>query len=261
MTGAQWAQRLAAILLVAAACSNGAVAAPQGSDEKLREFMQQVRPQTSGDQSVTAAVPAERLKERADLLMAGEAALARMDAIAAIDFLDRAALILHAADTEIALVRAYMQTGQYRRALAFGAHTAGAHLDVIGGSALYAWLLHAGGQIAVAQRLLVEAEARMPRQPMLSRVQMQLKSGAPLATGGVADLADATGALWLVAAATAVGARSRQRTLDKPRDSGVGAAGAVAALWQVLVAQRPGSTLAWHTAKTLASHRPRVGAP
>ena len=188
MTGAQWAQRLAAILLVAAACSNGAVAAPQGSDEKLREFMQQVRPQTSGDQSVTATVPAERLKERADLLMAGEAALARMDAIAAIDFLDRAALILHAADTEIALVRAYMQTGQYRRALAFGAHTAGAHLDVIGGSALYAWLLHAGGQIAVAQRLLVEAEARMPRQPMLSRVQMQLKSGAPLARGALLTL-------------------------------------------------------------------------
>ena len=54
---------------------------------------------------------------------------------------------MHAADTEIALVRGHMQAGDYRRALAFGAHTAGAHLDVVGGSLLYVWLLHAGGQL------------------------------------------------------------------------------------------------------------------
>ena len=127
------------------------------------------------------AVPADRLAERTKLLAAGESALARLDVSTALEAFDRAALILHAADTEIALVRTYMQGGEYRRALAFGAHTAGAHLDVIGGSALYAWLLHAGGQGVIAQRLLHEAEARTPGDTFLGAVQAELKSGAPVA--------------------------------------------------------------------------------
>ena len=180
--------------MATAALRSVAVAAPQASDEKLRQFMQQARPQPAASQAgATAvreaiAVPPKRLKERADLLKAGEAALAGMDANAAIDSFDRAALILHAADTEIALVRAYMQSGQYRRALAFGAHTAGAHLDVIGGSALYAWLLHAGGQGVIAQRLLTEAEARMPGDSTLAKVKTQLTSGAPVASGNLLAL-------------------------------------------------------------------------
>ena len=171
-----------------------AVAAPQASDEKLQQFMQQVRPQPAASQAgatamrEAAAVLPERLKERTDWLKAGETALARRDTAAAIEAFDRAALILHAADTEIALVRAYMQSGQYRRALAFGAHTAGAHLDVIGGSTLYAWLLYAGGQGVIAQRLLAEAEARRPGDKMLGHVQTQLKSGAPVASGDLLAL-------------------------------------------------------------------------
>ena len=171
-----------------------AVAAPQASGEKLQQFMQQVRPQPVAGQAgatamrESAAVLPERLMERADLLKAGETALARMDAATAIEAFDRAALILHAADTEIALVRAYMQSGQYRRALAFGAHTAGAHLDVIGGSTLYAWLLHAGGQGVIAQRLMAEAEARRPGDSMLTKVQTQLTSGAPVASGNLLAL-------------------------------------------------------------------------
>jgi hypothetical protein len=183
VTGWRWAWLLAAAL-AGAFLLRPAVAAPPASDEKLRQLMQQVGPQPAASQPARSAtaIPAERIRERTDLLRSGEAALARMDAIAAIDFFDRAALILHAADTEIGLVRAYMQSGQYRRALAFGAHTAGAHLDVIGGSALYAWLLHAGGQAVIAQRLLTEAEARTPDNAMLANVQAQLKSGAPVAT-------------------------------------------------------------------------------
>jgi len=117
------------------------------------------------------------------LLKKGETALARLDVTGALDAFERAALILHAADTEIALVRAYMQAGDYRRALAFGAHTAGAHLDEVGGSLLYAWLLHAGGQPAIAQRLLADAETRMSGYPMVQAVQQQLRSGMPLASG------------------------------------------------------------------------------
>jgi hypothetical protein len=186
--GARWAGRRATILLATAAWCSAVVAAPPASDEKLRQLTQQARPQPADSRAGATAASPERLTERADLLQAGEAALARMDANAAIDSFDRAALILHAADTEIALVRAYMQSGQYRRALAFGAHTAGAHLDVIGGATLYAWLLHAGGQGVIAQRLLAEADARMPSNAMLASVQAQLKSGVPVATKSLLDL-------------------------------------------------------------------------
>jgi len=129
-----------------------------------------------------AASPA-RLQERAALLEKGEAALVRLDVAAALDAFERAALILHAADTEIALVRSYMQAGDYRRALAFGAHTAGAHLDVTGGSLLYAWLLHVGGQPVLAQRLLAQTGAHLPGDLAVQAVQAQLRSGAPRATG------------------------------------------------------------------------------
>ena len=124
-----------------------------------------------------------RLHERTRLLEAGEAALAGLDTPAALNAFERAGLILHAADTEISLVRGYMQAGDYRRALAFGAHTAGAHLDVTGGALLYAWLLHAGGQPAIAQRLLSGTEAHSPESPLLVAVQQQLRSGAPRAIG------------------------------------------------------------------------------
>ncbi len=182
--------RLAAALVVLHVHAGSALAAdPLTSADRLRQFMDEVRPQPSasqaGGQAVreAAAVSPARLQERAELLKTGESALARLDLTAALDAFERATLILHAADTEIALVRTYMQGGDYRRALAFGAHTAGAHLDVIGGSTLYAWLLHVGGQPAIAQRLLAASESRMPGNPVVAAVQQQLQSGKPVATG------------------------------------------------------------------------------
>ena len=182
--------RLLATLIVLHPHAGHVLAAdPLSSTDRLRQFMEQVRPQPSasqaGGQAVreAAAVSPARLQERAELLKTGETALARLDVAAALDAFERATLILHAADTEIALVRTYMQAGDYRRALAFGAHTAGAHLDVIGGAALYAWLLHVGGQPAIAQRLLDASESRMPGNPLVAAVQQQLRSGKPVATG------------------------------------------------------------------------------
>ena len=169
-------------------CVGGAVAEPT-SDDKLRRFMEQVRPQPAASQvggnavRAAAKVTPELLQERADMLKKGEAALAVLQLEPALLAFERAASILHAADTEIALVRTYMQYGQYRRALAAGAHTAGAHLDVVGGSALYAWLLHVGAQTAVAQRLLTEAQTRMPDNASIEQVRQQLNGGTPLATG------------------------------------------------------------------------------
>jgi hypothetical protein len=158
------------------------------SQQKLKQLMLQVQARAAGgtssaNQAPAVAEQAARLQERSALLALGEAALARSDADAAQQAFERAALIQHAADTEMGLVRTSMQQGQYRRALAFGAHTAGAHLDVVGGSALYAWLLHLGGQAAVAQRLLTDATARAPTQPLLVAVQKQLLADAPLASG------------------------------------------------------------------------------
>lgn len=177
---------LALGLLTAAAGS--AMAAGLESNAPLHSPVEQGRSQPpAGHASHPAhhdgagASPA-RLQERAALLTKGETALARLDVTGALDAFERAALIVHAADTEIALVRAYMQAGDYRRALAFCAHTAGAHLDEVGGSLLYAWLLHAGGQPAIAQRLLADAQTRLPGNPMVQAVRQQLRSGMPVAS-------------------------------------------------------------------------------
>ncbi len=197
-------------LFAAGLAAHAADPASSASNSQLRQIMGQVQAQAFASQvgnpaALTAkTVAPERLQERANLLASGEQALARRDVEAALQAFETAALILHAADTEIALVRAYMQGGQYRRALAFGAHTAGAHLDVVGGSALYAWLLHVGGQPAIAQRLLDEAQSRaspegiagetatyatrQPANALLKRVQQQLRSGTPLPSGALLAL-------------------------------------------------------------------------
>jgi tetratricopeptide (TPR) repeat protein len=164
------------------------------SDEKLRQFMQQIRPQPdtarAGSQAVRDAqsVSPERLAQRAELLKKGELLLSRHKTTEALATFEQAALILHAADSEMAIVRSHMQAGEYRRALAFGAHTAGAHLDVVGGSALYAWLLYAGGQTQVAQRLLAEAQARSASNTLIAAVSAQLATNQPLAFGSLLAL-------------------------------------------------------------------------
>lgn len=192
---AAWAR--AALLTSVAFCAVSQAAdvgKASDADAKLRQLMTQARAPASAASGVSSAarpapsISPERLIEKAQLLAEGEAALASVDLDAAQQAFDRAAAILHAADTEMALVRTYLQGGQYRRALASGAHTAGAHLDVVAGSALYAWLLNAGGQITVGQRLLSEAEARMPANTVVRSVQQQWRSGLPLAQGDLLKL-------------------------------------------------------------------------
>ena len=111
------------------------------------------------------------MKERAAQLDAAEAALARGDTDAALAGFERAAGMLHAPDTEMGLVRSQMQAGQYRRALAFAAHTAGAHLEAPAASALYAWLLRVGGQEAYARQVLDAAAQRSAGNEVLGATQ------------------------------------------------------------------------------------------
>jgi len=133
-----------------------------------------------------AADQGAALAERRRLLDEGEARLAGGDALAAQQSFDRASQLLHAADTELSLVRTYMQAGEYRRALAFGAHAAGAHREFPAGNALYAWLLQAGGQGRYAERLLAEAIEKAPDDPSLQAARAALGSAAPRAEGVLA---------------------------------------------------------------------------
>ena len=123
---------------------------------------------------------AGELAERAVWLARGEALLLAGDAEAAEQAFDRAALLLHAPDTESSLVRSYMQAGHYRRALAFAAHTAGAHREMPAATALYAWLLHAGGQTHIAAERLESALAASPRHPTLVAARAGLAQHWPL---------------------------------------------------------------------------------
>lgn len=128
---------------------------------------------------------------RDELLAAGESALAQGDAPQAALFFQRAGYVKHAADAEIGLVRAYMQAGEYRRALAFAAHTAGAHPDPAG-KAFYAQLLELGGREEIAARVLKEPPARFapssPESAALPEGARVLATGV-LIDGGRAALA------------------------------------------------------------------------
>lgn len=149
---------------------------------------------------------AERLRRasaRRALLDEAEALLAQGHAGLALETFERAALLLHAADTELGIVRAHMGLGDYRRALSFGAHAAGAHRDLPAGMALYAWLLHLGGQAVVAKRLLDAAFEAHPDSAPIAQARERLSSpwpqpGPAMLQGPwrTAPFAHAQGAAW-----------------------------------------------------------------
>ena len=124
------------------------------------------------------------LQHRQALLAAAEAALAAGNVDVAERSLDEAASSEHAPDIEMALVRTYMQAGSYRRALAFAAHAAGAHVDEPAATALYAWLLAVGGQRDVALHLL----ARASGDPTVDEVRRSLRERTPSASARLLEL-------------------------------------------------------------------------
>lgn len=146
--------------------NRAASAATPGDDRRLRETLERIRQRPA---------PAGAT-EREALLAAGEAALSDGDTESATSSFERAGFVKHAADAELGLIRCYMQDGAYRRALTFAAHTAGAHPDVAAGAALYAWLLHVGGQTRVAVQLLERARARLPDDGDLAGVAALLSA-------------------------------------------------------------------------------------
>lgn len=119
----------------------------------------------------------------AALVLEAEARLAHGDAISAIDSFERVTRMGHDPSAEMGLVRAYMQDGQYRRALAFCAHVAAEHLDVPGAAILYAELLRAGGQEAVAKTVIAAAIANALSDELVLEAAQAFDSSAPLAEG------------------------------------------------------------------------------
>lgn len=116
----------------------------------------------------------QRPAAREALVQRAAGALARGDAAAALRDYETAAAQEHGADIELGIVRSLMAAGQYRRALAFAAHTAQAHPDAPDGARLYAQLLEAGGHARLA------AQLRPPGTPPSA-------AAAPLATGVLID--------------------------------------------------------------------------
>jgi hypothetical protein len=158
---------LAAVLSVAASC---AVAQPAASSADAHRH-------TEGP---------ELMARHQQFVQEGEAKLAAGDASGAQQAFEAATQIVHAADVELGLVRSYMQAGDYRRALSFSAHAAGAHRELPSGMALYAWLLYVGGQQAVAMRMLDDWIARAPDDIALRQAKTQLATPTPRAEGVLA---------------------------------------------------------------------------
>ena len=111
--------------------------------------------------------------------------LARGDVAGAIEKFELLTRARHDADGELGLVRAYMQDGQYRRALAFCAHVAAEHFDAPGAVVLYAALLRAGGQERVADAAIADAVGRMPADAFLQEASAAFKSLAPVPDGNL----------------------------------------------------------------------------
>ena len=137
-------------------------------------------PRTAGRTGIGVTPPVDA---RDALVADAEAALARGDAVSAAESFERASAMLHSAAIEMGLVRALMQVGRYRRALALCAHVAGEHLDAPGASILYAWLLRIGGRRDLADGVLREALARAPSEPVTLAGARALASPLPVASG------------------------------------------------------------------------------
>ncbi|MDC8770611.1 hypothetical protein [Roseateles albus] len=145
--------------------------------------------QHSQGQQGHAQSPSE--PERQALLQAARKALAAGDSDTAQRRLDAAAMISHSADTELLLLQAQMQAGDYRSALMFASHTAGAHIHEPEALALYAWMLALGEQRAEAKRMLEAGLKRLPLEPTLLAMQRQLPLAEPAAAAEPAPQAAA----------------------------------------------------------------------
>lgn len=129
----------------------------------------------------------------------------------------RPAAAQHAGAAELEQLRAELQAGEYRRALTLASHIAGGHPEVPAGGALYAWLLHFGGQARFALRVLEQALQRQPEDTLLLQVRQRLRQPWPLADAALRGAGLAPQASGIQAAAGSRSAGSALLAADGAR--------------------------------------------
>jgi tetratricopeptide (TPR) repeat protein len=138
----------------------------QGSENSI-PVLQTPEIENTAERNSQTVTHAQRVARAEALLAAGHAEQAQ-------EVFEQAAQLEHSAEIELGILRSQMQVGAYQEALAFAAHTAGAHPEVGAGAALYCWLLYLGGQETIALRTLEKAEQRLPADAALARVRSLL---------------------------------------------------------------------------------------
>lgn len=164
---------LALVLICLPVIPPATAADPDEAGARLRQLLERTRDRSSA-RPTSISPQAASARER--LLETAEVALSRGEVDHAHEQFEQAAAMLHAADAELGIVRAHMQAGRYRQALAFAAHTAGAHPDTPAGAALYAWLLHLGGHKAPADQVVTTAKGRMTEASILADTAASMAS-------------------------------------------------------------------------------------
>lgn len=133
---------------------------------------------------------AETDDHRLELNREADAALARGDAGRALERLELAAAMAHSSDTELLIVRAWLQQGEFRRALGFCAHTVAAHRDSPAAAALYRHLLQASGQSELAGKVPGPADTAAVNVPGPVVTWRSTPAAVPLAGRASALLLD-----------------------------------------------------------------------
>lgn len=130
--------------------------------------------------TITLAVAAKEAGSNYELIMsAASRALAAGDTARAADLFEQAARIDDATpEAEIGMVRAYLQGGEYRKALAFATLVAGEHLGSSKAEAFLAWVEFIGGQKQFALKRLDAALAQAPSNPDLREVRARIRAMA-----------------------------------------------------------------------------------
>jgi hypothetical protein len=161
----------------------------------------EIVPHTSADQSTypSGAVPSHDKDELANLqsferlMLSAEAALARGEAVESVSSFEHAASFFdEVPDAEIGQVRALLQSGEYRLALAtayrlVGEHgqlhtdvpqRTGRHMGALDTQALLAWLMFIGGQQQAAHKQLDGLLGKYPDSPALRDVRARMRAVA-----------------------------------------------------------------------------------
>jgi hypothetical protein len=142
------------------------------ADEEARPPAAAVIGDGSGPRPEVAGRHRRLMQEAREALSAGEPARA------AALFEDASHLDDETPDAEIGMVQAYLEGGEYRKALAFATLTAGEHPDSREAEALLAWIEFLGGRKDQALRRLAIASSRVPDDPALLEVRSRIRAVA-----------------------------------------------------------------------------------